>query len=220
MTSFVSHTSVDCSDAYELSEFWKLVLGYVDVADDPNEPGHEECMILDPETGHQLLFIEVPETKTVKNRLHLDLRPRTGTRDAEVARLVGLVRASSARRSRGRHRGWSTVVRARPAVTTTATTHAPTNMTVTPSCTARGRSVTVPSTTATPTRPASDRSIARPTASVQLASRRTPNHAATPNSSTRLNRSMPRARATRGSSTMTAWSGRGRTDAILPARFF
>ena len=41
MTSFVSHTSVDCSDAYALSEFWKLVLGYVDVADDPNEPGHE-----------------------------------------------------------------------------------------------------------------------------------------------------------------------------------
>lgn len=31
MTSFVSHTSVDCADAYALSEFWKQVLGYVDV---------------------------------------------------------------------------------------------------------------------------------------------------------------------------------------------
>jgi hypothetical protein len=69
MTAFVSHTSIDCRNAYELSEWWKQVLGYVDVADDPNLPGHEECMILDPETGHRLLFIEVPEDKSVKNRL-------------------------------------------------------------------------------------------------------------------------------------------------------
>lgn len=108
MTSFVSHTSVDCSDAYALSEFWKLVLGYVDVADDPNEPGHEECMVLDPETGHQLLFIEVPETKTVKNRLHLDLRPRAGTRDAEVARLVaaGARQVADRRGIHGPGTGW------------------------------------------------------------------------------------------------------------------
>jgi catechol 2,3-dioxygenase-like lactoylglutathione lyase family enzyme len=108
MTSFVSHTSVDCSDAYALSEFWKLVLGYVDVADDPNEPGHEECMILDPETGHELLFIEVPETKTVKNRLHLDLRPRAGTRDAEVARLVaaGATQVADRRGIHGPGTGW------------------------------------------------------------------------------------------------------------------
>src|ERR671921_187983 len=51
MTSFVSHTTVDCHDAYELSEWWKRLLGYVDVEDDPNEPGHDECMILDPDSG-------------------------------------------------------------------------------------------------------------------------------------------------------------------------
>ena len=54
------------------------MLGYVDIDGDPNQPGHEECMIRDPETGHQLLFIEVPDAKSVKNRLHLDLRPRVG----------------------------------------------------------------------------------------------------------------------------------------------
>ena len=59
MTSFISHTTVDCRNAYELSEWWKPVLGYVDIEDDPNLPGHEECMIRDPETGHQVLFIEV-----------------------------------------------------------------------------------------------------------------------------------------------------------------
>jgi hypothetical protein len=90
MTSYIAHTSVDCHNAYDLSEWWKQVLGYVDLADDPNEPGHEECMITSPETGHRLLFIEVPDTKQVKNRVHFDIRPTSGTRDEEVARVVGL----------------------------------------------------------------------------------------------------------------------------------
>ena len=88
MTAFISHTTVDCADAYGLSEWWKPVLGYVDIDGDPNLPGHDECMIRDPETGHQLLFIEVPEPKTVKNRLHLDLRPRSATRDEELETLL------------------------------------------------------------------------------------------------------------------------------------
>ncbi|WP_310526356.1 VOC family protein [Nocardioides sp.] len=90
MTSFISHTAVDCANAYELSEWWKQVLGYVDVEGDPNLPGHEECLITDAETGHQILFIEVPDTKVAKNRLHFDLRPRSGTRDNEIARVRGL----------------------------------------------------------------------------------------------------------------------------------
>jgi hypothetical protein len=90
MTSFVSHTTIDCANAYELSEWWKALLGYVDLEGDPNLPGHEECMIRDPQTGHHLLFIEVPDGKVGKNRLHLDLRPREGTRDEEVDRLIAL----------------------------------------------------------------------------------------------------------------------------------
>ena len=90
MTCFVSHTSVDCHNAYELSEWWKEVLGYVDVPGDPNEPSHPECMIQTPEGDHRVLFIEVPDTKTVKNRLHFDLRPSVGTRDEEVQRLLGI----------------------------------------------------------------------------------------------------------------------------------
>lgn len=108
MTSFVSHTSVDCADAYALSEFWKQVLGYVDVEGDPNEPGHEECMILDPESGHHLLFIEVPEAKTLKNRIHLDLRPRSGTQADEVARLlsIGATQVADLRGKYGPGTGW------------------------------------------------------------------------------------------------------------------
>ena len=111
MTSFVSHTSIDCGNAYELSEWWKKVLGYVDVEGDPNEPGHEECMILDPATGHHLLFIEVPEGKAAKNRIHFDLRPRSDTRDEEVRRLLGLG-ATEVADHRGIHgpgSGWVTM---------------------------------------------------------------------------------------------------------------
>lgn len=88
MTAFISHTTIDCANAYELSEWWKPVLGYVDLDGDPNRPGHEECLILDPETGHRLLFIEVPDAKVGKNRLHFDLRPREGTRDEELDSLL------------------------------------------------------------------------------------------------------------------------------------
>lgn len=90
MVSAVSHTSIDCRDAYTLSEWWRQVLGYVDVAEDPNEPGHEECMILAPDGSHHVLFIQVPEAKSVKNRIHFDLRPTDRTRDAEVERLIGI----------------------------------------------------------------------------------------------------------------------------------
>jgi hypothetical protein len=90
MTSYISHTTIDCHNAYELSEWWKQVVGYVDLAGDPNEPGHEECMIEQPGGAHRLLFIEVPDTKQVKNRIHFDLRPTSGTRDEEVERLVAL----------------------------------------------------------------------------------------------------------------------------------
>ena len=108
MTSRVSHTSVDCADAYELSEWWKPVLDYVDLVDDPNEPGHDECMIVSRDGGHRLLFIEVPEPKTVKNRLHLDLEPTEGRRDDEVARLVshGATVVADHRGKHGPGTGW------------------------------------------------------------------------------------------------------------------
>src|SRR3954454_17179743 len=88
MTSCISHTTVDCHHAFELSEWWKPVLGYVDIDGDPNLPGHEECMIRDPETGHQVLFIEVPDETLPAKRIHFDLRPRERTRDEELAWLL------------------------------------------------------------------------------------------------------------------------------------
>jgi hypothetical protein len=111
MTCAVAHTTVDCRDAYALSEWWKQVLAYVDLDGDPNLPGHEECMIRSAATDHRLLFIEVPEGKEVKNRLHLDLRPVDRTRDEEVARLlaIGATQVADHREVRGDGTGWVTL---------------------------------------------------------------------------------------------------------------
>ncbi len=108
MTSRVSHTTLDCHHAYELSEWWKGVLDYVDVEGDPNEPGHEECMILSRDGAHRVLFIEVPEGKTVKNRIHFDLEPTEGTRDDELARLLahGATEVADHRGQYGPGTGW------------------------------------------------------------------------------------------------------------------
>lgn len=90
MTCFVSHTTVDCSDAYRLSRWWKELLDYVDDPDDPSAPGDEECMIQRPDAGHLLLFIEVPEVKMLKNRIHFDLRPDERTQEGEVQWALGI----------------------------------------------------------------------------------------------------------------------------------
>ena len=90
MTSYISHTTVDCANAYALSRWWQQVLDYVEDPADPNLPGHVECLIYARDGGHRLLFIEVPETKQIKNRIHFDLRPVEGTRDEELARLIDL----------------------------------------------------------------------------------------------------------------------------------
>lgn len=109
MTSRISHTSVDAHNAYEQSVFWSKVLGWAEDPEDPNLPGHEECLILSPDRSQLLLFITVPDEKVVKNRLHLDLRPVDGTREQEVGRLVelGAVELDDFRRPDGS--GWITL---------------------------------------------------------------------------------------------------------------
>jgi hypothetical protein len=90
MASRISHTTIDSRDAFALSTFWKQVLAFTDVPDDPNEPGDEECMIVGPRGEPRLLFVEVAEGKQVKNRLHLDLEPTDRRRDDEIQRVQAL----------------------------------------------------------------------------------------------------------------------------------
>ncbi|MFN8633595.1 MAG: VOC family protein [Chloroflexota bacterium] len=85
MGLFVDWLAVDCADPARLARFWAEALDYKILdGDDPDEA----AIVPKDGKGTQLLFLRVPEGKTLKNRLHLDLRP--GDRDAEVARLEAL----------------------------------------------------------------------------------------------------------------------------------
>ncbi|MFG2644242.1 VOC family protein [Streptomyces sp. NPDC048370] len=86
MASLVRHVTIDCSDAYTLATFWAAVLDSK-VSDD-DQPGDPEALVAT--AGGGLLFIQVPEKKSVKNRVHLDLQPQDRSRDEEVERLLGL----------------------------------------------------------------------------------------------------------------------------------
>lgn len=106
MASRVSHTSINCRDAFELSEWWKQLLGYTDVVGDPNEAGDEECMIVDSGSGHQLLFIEVEQLQEAEGRIHLDLAPTDRRRDDEINRAIALGATEVADRRNADGTGW------------------------------------------------------------------------------------------------------------------
>lgn len=109
MTSFISHTTIDCRDAFALSVWLKQLLGYVDIEGDPNAPGHEECMIQDPDSGHRLLFIEVHDEDLPAKRIHFDVRPRNGTQADEIDRVLsfGAALVADRRGIYGPGSGWA-----------------------------------------------------------------------------------------------------------------
>lgn len=86
MVSVLQNVAVDCANAYELARFWSEVFGRPMHPED--KPGDAETEVL-LAGGPVLFFNEVPEPKTIKNRLHLCLRPET-TREEEVERLLNL----------------------------------------------------------------------------------------------------------------------------------
>jgi len=86
----VSHTTFNALDAYQQSVWWAELLGYHEDPEDPNLPGHEECMISSADGSHRILFIDVPDAKQARNRVHLDLQAVDRRRDEEVERVLAL----------------------------------------------------------------------------------------------------------------------------------
>lgn len=103
MTSVLENVAIDCADAYELARFWSAVTG-CPVHPDARPGDHETQVMLSD--GPVLYFNQVPEPKTVKNRLHLCLRPTT-SREAEVERLLGLGASFVADRRQPDGAGWA-----------------------------------------------------------------------------------------------------------------
>jgi hypothetical protein len=90
MTARIRSITFDCADPYRLASFWSQVTGYQEHPENPNAPEDPEGYLVGPDGQAALLFIQVPEGKVVKNRVHLDMAPTDQSRDQEVARLLDL----------------------------------------------------------------------------------------------------------------------------------
>jgi len=66
----VSFTTIDATDPDRLAAFWGEVLG-AEIAETSDEG---RFVFLGEANGHVLSFQRVPEPKSVKNRVHLDVR--------------------------------------------------------------------------------------------------------------------------------------------------
>ncbi len=86
MGSRFTELVVDCADPERLATFWSAVLGwqptgrYEGAAEIAGPPG----------SGPSLTFVPVPDRKTVKNRLHIDVNATDRDQGAELERLLKL----------------------------------------------------------------------------------------------------------------------------------
>ncbi|WP_306313526.1 VOC family protein [Streptomyces hydrogenans] len=95
MTCRFTELVIDCHDPERLAEFWCAVLDFkvIDRAE-----GQVEIASWEPtveavrarQAPPTIVFIRVPEGKTAKNRLHLDVSPIDAGTEAEATRLMAL----------------------------------------------------------------------------------------------------------------------------------
>ena len=87
MTTTLFGISYDTRDAAATASFWASALGR-EVAPGATTESASVAPGDDPASGPLLMFHQVPEDKSIKNRIHLDLI--TSTFDDDLARLVNL----------------------------------------------------------------------------------------------------------------------------------
>ncbi|MGH3496673.1 MAG: VOC family protein [Nocardioidaceae bacterium] len=90
MTVHIRSITIDCERWEPLVDFWSAAGDFAEMPDNPNNPGDPEGLLVSADGAVRLLFIPVPEPKTLKNRVHLDVQPVDATRDDEVERLLAL----------------------------------------------------------------------------------------------------------------------------------
>jgi hypothetical protein len=85
MASGFTELCVDCADPEKLAAFWRDVLEWEMKEED------EDWYVQHPKGYLPLiLFTKVPEGKSVKNRLHIDVSPRDREQAEEVERIIEL----------------------------------------------------------------------------------------------------------------------------------
>jgi hypothetical protein len=111
--AFEFQVAIDCSAPHVLADWWAEALGWrveaqdeafirrmieTGAATEEDTTRHRGALVWrlgaalkSPDAGRpRVLFQHVPEAKTVKNRVHLDVRVGPDRREAEVERLAGL----------------------------------------------------------------------------------------------------------------------------------
>ncbi|MFE2973165.1 VOC family protein [Streptomyces sp. NPDC059258] len=97
MASKFTELAIDCADPAGLARFWCAVLDYevqgVEEGEDVvtiGSPAVPEGKDRPGPVSPVLTFARVPEGKTVKNRLHIDVNPTDREQGEEVERLLAL----------------------------------------------------------------------------------------------------------------------------------
>lgn len=86
MTASLHHIVIDTHDLPALARFWAAVLKWRVLS----EREREVVIGPDPDAPVGICFMPAPETKTVKNRLHLDLTTEATEGEAEIERILAL----------------------------------------------------------------------------------------------------------------------------------
>ncbi len=88
MASVLREIVLDCADPAAVGDFWSKVLGWPLVEDEGywwlSSTGRPDA------PSPLLVFVPVPESKTVKNRVHIDVSPSGCDQDVELERLLSL----------------------------------------------------------------------------------------------------------------------------------
>ena len=129
--AFDFQVTIDSRAPHDLADWWAEVLGWEveeqdeafirrmvesGAASEADTTTHRGALVwkvgtglTSPDPGRpRVLFMQVPEAKTVKNRLHLDLRVGEERQAEEVARLTGMGATELWRGRQGPH-GWVTM---------------------------------------------------------------------------------------------------------------
>jgi hypothetical protein len=107
MASRTSNYCLDAHDPAAQARWWAQVLVDFTLPPAEDQADYDEEAWLVGGDGREMIFCRVPEPKTVKNRMHVCLRPTDRTREEEVDRLLGLGATMVDDRRTAPDRGWA-----------------------------------------------------------------------------------------------------------------
>jgi hypothetical protein len=107
MASRTSNYCLDAHDPAAQARWWAQVLVDFTLPSAEEQADYDEEAWLEGPDGREMIFCRVPEPKTVKNRMHVCLRPTDRSREEEVDRLLGLGATMVDDRRTAPDRGWA-----------------------------------------------------------------------------------------------------------------